>query len=184
MATETSAVNLTASFYLKDFYKYNRHAYKSADRKDYSTTELSYEDTRALKRAIAKLGDFDFSEEENEKNLRNTIDAFVATYNLTLESTSEKYSDTYRLNKQLKEFTSRYSDQLEDIGITVGEDGRMSLGTTVFEGSSVSELKEVFGRDSDYTLGVRRIARRMHNEAYDAVYAKMTGCGGRLNIML
>ena len=65
MATETSAVSLTSNFYMKSFYRYNRSAIKSADRKAYSNTELSYEDTRALKRAIAQLEDFDFDEFDN-----------------------------------------------------------------------------------------------------------------------
>ena len=107
MAAETSAVSLTSNFYLKNFYRYNRNAIKAADRKEYSTTELSYEDTRALKRAIAKLGDFEFDEFDNEENLRSTIQAFAETYNLTMESTSAKGTDTYRLNKQLKELTAK-----------------------------------------------------------------------------
>ena len=184
MAAETSAVSLTSNFYLKNFYRYNRNAIKAADRKEYSTTELSYEDTRALKRAIAKLGDFEFDEFDNEENLRSTIQAFAETYNLTMESTSAKGTDTYRLNKQLKELTAKYGDKLEDIGITIQEDGKMKVSKNILEGSSMSELKEVFGKDGEYMRGIKRISRRMNNEAYEDVYAMLTGCGGRLNIVL
>ena len=184
MAVESSAVSLTSNFYMKNFYRYNRNAIKTADRKEYSSTELSYEDTRALKRAIAQLGDFEFDEYDNEENLRNTIKAFAETYNLTMESTSVKDSDTYRLNKQLKELTAKYGDKLEDIGLTIQEDGKLKLSNTVFEGTSLKEFKEVLGKDSDYMQGLKRISRRMNNEAYDEVYAMMTGCGGRLNIVL
>ncbi len=31
---------------------------------------------------------------------------------------------------------------------------------------------------------LRHITRRMNNTAYDAVYAQMTGAGGKLNIVL
>ena len=184
MATESSAVSLTSGFYLKNFYRYNRNAIKAADRKEYSTTELSYEDSRALKRAIAKLGNYQFNDEENKENLRSTIKAFAETYNLTIESTSVKGSDTYRLNKQLKQLTAKYGDKLEDIGITIQEDGKMKVSDSILEGSSLSKLKEVFDKDGEYMRDMKRISRRMNNEAYDEVYAMMTGCGGQLNITL
>lgn len=184
MAAETSAVSLTANFYLKDFYRYNRNAIKAADRKEYSTTELSYEDTRALKRAIAELGDFEFDEFDNEENLRNTIKAFAEVYNFTLDSTSVKGTDTARLNKQLKELTTKYGDKLEDIGITIQENGKMKVSHNILEAASMNELKEVFDKDGEYMRGVKRISRRMNNEAYEDVYAMLTGCGGRLNIVL
>ena len=183
-AATSTGIGLNSDFYMKNFYRYNRNAIKASNRKEYSTTELSYEDTRALKRAVAKLGDFEFDEFDNEENLRSTIKAFAETYNLTMESTSMKGSDTYRLNKQLKELTDKYGDKLEDIGITIEEDGKMKVNKNIFEGSSLSELKEVFDKDGEYMREIKRISRRMNNEAYDEVYAMLTGCGGRLNIVL
>ena len=183
-AAASTGISLNSDFYMKNFYRYNRNAIKASNRKEYSTTELSYEDTRALKRAVAKLGDFEFDEFDNEENLRSTIQAFAQTYNLTLESTSVKGTDTYRLNKQLKALTDKYGDKLEDIGITIQEDGKMKVSKSILEVSSLSELKEVFGKDGEYMQGIKRISRRMNNEAYEDVYAMLTGCGGRLNIVL
>lgn len=184
MATESTGISLTANYYMKNFYRYNRNAFKASDRKEYSNTELSYEDTRALKRALSKLDDFNFDEFDNEENLRNTIKAFAETYNLTMESTSVENSDTYRLNKQLKELTAKYGDKLEDIGITIQDNGKMKVNHNIFEGASLTELKEVFNKEGDYMRNMKRITRRMNNEAYDDVYAMLTGCGGRLNIIL
>ena len=151
-AAASTGISLNSDFYMKNFYRYNRNAIKASNRKEYSTTELSYEDTRALKRAIAKLGDFEFDEFDNEENLRSTIRAFAETYNLTMESTSVKGTDTYRLNKQLKELTDKYGDKLEDIGITIEEDGKLKVNKNIFEGSSLSELKEVFDKDGEYEV--------------------------------
>ena len=184
MALESSAVNLTANFYMKNFYKFNRNAIKAADRKEFSQTELSYEDTRALKRAIAKLGTFEYEDTDNDENLRNTVKAFVETYNHTVETTSSKDSNTYKLNKQLKELTSKYGDKLDDLGIRIQDDGKLKINDNILKESSSKELKAVFAKDSDYMKDIRQITRRMNNEAHDEVYAMMTGCGGRLNIIL
>ena len=60
----SSGIYLTSDFFLKSFYRSNRNVIKSSARDDYSNTELSYEDTRALKRAVAKLSSFDYTEDE------------------------------------------------------------------------------------------------------------------------
>lgn len=180
----SSGISLTSNFYLKDFYKYNRNAMKTSARNDYSKTELSYEDSRALKRAIAKLSSFEYTEEENEDNIRSTIHAFVKTYNYTMESTSSKSSDTYRQNRQLKALTDKYGKDLKDIGITIEDNGTLSVSDNILKGSSMKEIRKVFSEDSDYIQNVRRITKRMNTSSYDEVYALMTGSGGRLNIVL
>lgn len=184
MAVESSAINLTSNFYLQNFYRYNRAAIKASSRRDYNQTELSYEDSRALKHAAAKLSSFDYTEEENGDNILSTIEAFVETYNYTMESSSSEDSDTYRQNRQLKALSDKYSEKLKDIGITIEEDGKLSLSENILKGSSFDEVKEVFSNDSDYVSRLRTIARRMHTTSYEEVYAQMTGTGGKLNIIL
>lgn len=189
MATEktaltSSGVNLTSNFYLKNFYRFNRNAIKATDRKDFSTTELSYEDTRALRRGLAKLSSFRYEKGENGDNLVNSIKAFTETYNNTIDTTSAKGSDIARLNKQLKTLTQKYGEDLKDIGITLDKDGKMSVKENILKSSSFDEIGRVFSDDTDYMKGLNRIAKRMNGEAYDDVYAMMTGCGGRLNVQL
>lgn len=184
MAVESSATNLTSNFYLQNFYRYNRAAIKVSSRKDYNQTELSYEDSRALKHAASKLSSFDYSEEENSDNILSTVEAFVETYNYTMESSSSKDSDTYRQNRQLKALSEKYADKLKDIGITIEEDGKLSVSQNILKESPFKEIKEVFSNESDYVSRIRTIARRMHATSYEEVYAQMTGAGGRLNIIL
>ena len=181
---ESSAVNLTSNFFMKNFYRYNRNAIKVSGREEYNSTELSYEDSRALKRAVAKLASYDYTEEENGDNIVSTIEAFAETYNYALDSSSSEDSDTYRQHKQLKALTEKYGDDLEDIGITIEKDGKLTISENILKSSSFDEVKKVFAEDSEYIEGVRKIAKRMNNNAYDEVYTMMTGCGGRLNIML
>lgn len=189
MSTSTSSkissgINLTSTFFLQNFYKYNRNAMKASTRNDYNKTELSYEDSRALKRAAAKLSSFDYTEEENSDNIVSTIKAFVDTYNYTIDSSSSADSDTYRQNRQLKALTKKYGDDLEDIGISIEEDGKLSISENILKGSSFKEIRKVFSEESDYVRGIRNIAKRMNSSSYDEVYAQMTGAGGRLNIIL
>lgn len=181
---ESSAVNLNSSFFMKNFYRYNRNAIKVSGREEYNSTELSYEDSRALKRAIAKLSSYNYSEEENGDNIVSTIQAFVETYNYTLDSTSSEDANTYRQNKQLKALTEKYKDSLEDIGISIEKGGKLSVSENILKASSFKEVKKVFSEESGYMEGIRKVAKRMHSSAYDEVYTMMTGCGGKLNIML
>ena len=183
-STESSATNLTSNFYLQNFYRMNRNATKVSARKDYNQVELSYEDSRALKKAAAKLSSFDYSEEENGDNILSTIQAFADTYNFTLESSGNPDSDTYRQNRQLKAITEKYSDELKDLGITVEEDGSLKISENILKKSSFADVKKVFSNDSDYVSRIRSIARRMHATSYEEVYAQMTGSGGKLNILL
>lgn len=178
---ESTGISLTTEYFLRNFYKANRSAYKASTRDDYTESELSYEDSRALKRAAKQLESFDFEEEENGANIANTVKAFVETYNNLLSSTDSKDSNSYRYNKQL---TQKYEDELEDIGITIEKDGTLSVSESILEGSSYKEVKKVFAKDTNYTKQLTQIARRVNNTSYDDIYAQLTGCGGTLNITL
>ncbi len=180
----STGVNLTTDFFMKNFYRANRNAFKASTRSDYNKTELSYEDSRALKRAAAKLSSFEYKEGENGDNLVSTIKAFVKTYNHTIDSTSSKDSDTYRQNKQLKALTEKYGKDLKDIGISIEEDGTLSVSDNILKGSSFKEIGKVFSKESNYVSGIRQISKRINNSSYNEVYAQMTGAGGRLNIIL
>ncbi len=183
-SAKSSATNLTSTYYMQNFYRYNRSAMKASYRKDYNQTELSYEDSRALKRAASKLSSFDYSEDENGDNIVSTIQAFTETYNNALDSSSSEDYDTYRQNRQLKALTKKYGEDLEDIGITIEEDGKLTISENILKSSSFEDVKKVFSEESDYVKGIRNIAKRMHATSYEDIYTLMTGTGGRLNIVL
>lgn len=182
--TESSAINLNSNFYLQNFYKGNRSLAKASVRPDYNKTELSYEDSRALKRAASKLSSFSYTEEENGDNIVSTIQAFAETYNNAIDSSSSEDADTYRQNRQLKALTNKYGEELKDLGITIEEDGKLSVNENILKKSSFDEVKKVFSEESEYITTVKRIARRMHSTSAEEIYAMMTGNGGRINIQL
>ena len=181
---DSSAVSLNSNFYLQNFYKGNRTLAKASARPNYNKTELSYEDSRALKRAASKLSSFSYSEGENGDNLVGSIQAFAETYNNAIDSSSSKDSDTYRHNRQLKALSEKYGDDLDNLGITIEEDGKLTVNETLLKKSSFDEVKKVFSEESDYMTNLKRIAKRMHSTSTDEIYALMTGNGGRINIQL
>lgn len=182
--TESSAVNLNSNFYLQNFYKSNRTLAKAKVRSDYNQTELSYEDSRALKRAASKLSSFDYTETENGDNIVSTIEAFVETYNNTLDSSDLTDSEVHRQNRQLRALSSKHESKLNDLGITIEADGKLSITENILKKSSFDEVKEVFSKESDYIKNIHRIARRMHATSATEIYALMTGNGGHINIQL
>lgn len=181
---ESSATNLNSQFYLQNFYKSNRSLSKANIRSDYDRTELSYEDSRALKRAASKLSSFSYSEEDNGDNLVSSIEAFVDTYNNALDSSDSKDNDIYHQHRKLKSLTNEYQEELEDLGITIEEDGKLSVNENLLKSSSFDEVKTVFSKESDYVNGITRIARQMHAVSTNDIYAFMTGNGGMINIQL
>jgi hypothetical protein len=186
MSVVSSGVTLTSDFYLSGFYKDNRSVRKSSGRSSLSSTELSYEDSRALQRAVKKLSSFNFSDDDNLTNLKNTVSAFADTYNNALASSKKDgSSEISRYAKQLKKLATKYSSELEDVGITVSTDGTLEVDTGLLSASSVDKLKSVFSKqNTDLLQSTRQIAKNLQNHSYDALYTQMTGNGGQLNITL
>lgn len=115
----SSATNLSATYFMRNFYSNNRDAMKSSKRKEYSITELAYDDSTALHRAAKKLKNYKYSDDENTDNIRGTVMALVDTYNNSIDSASNSSSSSMkRYAKQLKKLASKYSDELEDNDFT------------------------------------------------------------------
>jgi ElaB/YqjD/DUF883 family membrane-anchored ribosome-binding protein len=186
MAKISSGVTLTSDFYLNNFYQANRSARKTSGRKDLSANELSYEDARALKRAVSRLGSIEFTDDENIDNIYNTITAFADTYNNTLSSTAKSSdSDLSKYSKQLKSLASKYSDELESVGITVEKDGSLTVNENLLKAKDVDDLKKVFtADDSRFIKTTSTIAKKLKNNSYNTLYQDLTGNGGRINITL
>ena len=181
----TSGVTLTSDFYMKNFYSANRNAVKTSYRKDYTKEELSYEDSRALKRALSKLSSYEYDDEDNSENIYNTIKAYVDTYNNTLDSSrSSSEADVKRYSKQLKALSDKYSNSLKDIGITVAKDGSLAVNENLLKAADMDKVKQVFSEDSDYLRKSSSITKRLNANTYDWLYAQLTGSGAQLNISL
>jgi hypothetical protein len=158
-----SGTTLSSSYYLRNFYNRNTGASSSATRSEYSNNELSLADGIALRKAIKRLGSFTYSDEQ-DTNIRNSVSAFVSTYNNLLSSiTDSDDSSLKKIMKQMNSLTSEYSDDLDDIGITVKSDGSLEIRSSLLSTASLSKFESLFSSSSDYmqrTNAYRKRAER------------------------
>ncbi len=183
----TTAISLSSDFYLNSYYRDNRSAKKSSGRNELTSTELSYEDSRALRRAVKHLESFSFSEDDNIENVRNSISAFIDTYNNALTSSgADESGDIKRYAKQLKRLASKYTDELEDLGISMdSKKGTLSVNKNLFSKQKLDEIKKVFSKDNtDLLKSTQKIARQLGSNSYNELYTQLTGNGGKINISL
>lgn len=181
----SSGLTLTSDFYMNKFYSANRNAYKTSKRGDYTKNELSYEDSRALRQAARQLGSYTYRDDDNLEGVRNTVKAFVDTYNNTIDSTSgSNDAQVKRFSKQLKALAEKYGDDLKNIGISVEKNGSLSINEGVLELSDMKKIRTAFSKENGFMEATTKLARKLKSDTYDALYVDMTGNGGRINISL
>ena len=160
-----TGVSLSSSYYLRRFYSANTDAKTSASRKQYSNTALSNADARALRRAIKNLGSFTY-DDDNSTNIRNSVSAFIDTYNNLLDSSGSsedrRMQQTY---KSMKKLTSEYADELDKIGITVSKDGTLKKRTDLFANADISKFEKLFSKDTDYMQRISAYTRRVQKRS-------------------
>lgn len=164
-----AGTTLSSTFYMRNFYSKNTNARTSSTRANMDNNELSFADSVALRRAIRELGSFSYEEEE-DTNIRNSVLAFIDTYNNTLSSVSDSTDHSLeRYSKQLKSIAKEYSDSLDKIGITVNDDGSLTSRESLFKSASLSKFESLFSRDSDFMQRTSAVSKRImrRSEAID-----------------
>ena len=175
----SSATNLSATYFMRNFYSNNRDAMKSSKRKEYSITELAYDDSTAK-----KLKNYKYSDDENTDNIRQTVMALVDTYNNSIDSASNSSSTSMkRYAKQLKKLAGKYSDELEDIGITINKDGTLKANEELVKKADADTLNSLFGKNNDFTSSLYRVSRQMSSSSYDDYYTSLR-TGSKINLMV
>jgi hypothetical protein len=187
----SSGLTLSSDYFMRNFYKNNRNVIKTSGRSDYSSTELSYEDSRALSRAAKRLlsNDYGSDSDEEDSDISDTtkaaIEAFVTTYNNAIDSgTSSTDHDTKHYLKQLKNLTSEHADELEEIGISVGKNGKLTIDDSMLTLADNSKARSLFSPDQEYSKSVLSIARKMNTSVQNDIFAQVNGKGLHVNITL
>lgn len=160
---------LSTNFYIRSFYQKNINARSESTRSTMSNTELSFADGVALRRAVKKLGSFEYAE-EHDTDIRNSVLACLKTYNNALSSTSASDDQSLqRYSKQLKKLSQEHADELDKIGITVNSDGSLTSRESLFKTASLKKFKSIFSRDSDFMQRSSALSRRIsrRSEAVD-----------------
>ena len=186
----SSGLSFSSSYFMRNFYSENRNAAKKSGRSDYSKAELSFEDSRALSRAAKKITSIDFgTDHEEDGDISDTakasIEAFVETYNNTMDTAkSSGHADTGRYLKQLKRLTGKYADELEDIGISIESDGKLSINDELLKTADNSKARKLLSGDSDFAKKTLTIAKKMNSAIRDDLFSQASSQKLHINITL
>lgn len=192
MSTKVSSgLNLSTDYFMRNFYANNRNAIKSSGRIDFSNVELSYEDSRALSRAAKRLlvNDYGSGSETDDSDISETtkasIEAFVNTYNNAIDSgkSTEDY-DTKHYLKKLKSLTTEHADELEEIGISVESDGKLTINDSLLKLADNTKASKLFAPDQQYSKQVLSIARKLNTAVQNDIFSQVNGKGLHVNITL
>ncbi len=151
-----SGYSITSSKYLRDFYLSDRELTKKASREKASERTVSLADSKALRRALRDLENYDYGDgskddTDNEKStLYKHLKAFADTYNYTMDSSSSSSSSGIKaMSKKMKQFSEKYADELEDLGITFDQKGYMSIKPSAVDNLKRSTYGKAFSATSD-----------------------------------
>ncbi|MBR1634835.1 MAG: hypothetical protein IJ682_07240 [Lachnospiraceae bacterium] len=162
-----SSFSVTNNHYLRVIYTGNTDVIKKADRENASSSKLSQADSTALRKAIARLADFDMDDVADDDDTKkttfyNNVKAFSDAYNYTLESGSDSQNASIsKLTKQMKQLSEKYADKMSDYGITFDDKGYMSVKNSAINNISTSKYKELIGKDSDYAKELSSLAKKI-----------------------
>lgn len=186
----STALSLNTDFFMRNFYKENRSAIKTNDRKNFSNIELSFEDSRALSRAARRLmkNDYGSSEDEDtdiDDTTRSSIEAFVNVYNNALKTSKDTTDDdTVHYLRKIKSMTQKNADDLAEIGITLEKDGSLSINDELLKMADTSKVRKVFSSENDFTKTVWNLSKKLNNSVQNDIYGQVTGNGLRINITM
>lgn len=168
-ANAGTGINLSSKFYIRNFYSENTNASVKANRTNFSKSQLSFEDAKALRRAVKKLNNFAY-DEDSSTNIRNSVKAFTETYNNLIASGEETTDKTIQRNiDRLKSLTDEYSDDLDKIGVTVNKDGTLTSRETLLGTADISKFESLFSKDSEYMQKVDNYAKHIRSQS-EALY--------------
>ena len=108
--------------------------------------------------------------------------ALVDTYNNSIDSASNSSSSSMkRYAKHLKKLAGKYSDKLEDMGITINKDGTLKANEELVKKADADTLNSLFGNDNDFTSSLYRVSRQMSSSSYDDYYTSLR-TGSNINL--
>lgn len=154
---------ITNSITLRNCYRDNRALVINSNRKEKTKGELSFADSMALRRSIAKLRDYDY-ENSTDDDLKEKLTAYIDAYNNTLDTSKNSgTADVKQAAKSLKNLTQNNKEKLKEYGITVKNDGYLSLSDSAVSNISHKKFEKVFGAESDYMNDVYKYAKRINS---------------------
>lgn len=147
----------------------------SANKNKVSSTELTEEEKQAkaiqessgsLKALAEKLNSKEFWEKSDAETIKTTMESFVKSYNEAIDDAAK--SNDMRVLRSAAWMTTgvaKNSKLLSEVGITIGNDNKLSLNTEKLAKASQSTLKTLF--TGSYSVGgqISQKAGSMYNAA-------------------
>lgn len=137
------------------------------DAEDLKSSISALTDSQSLYTKKIETTDADGNKVQNYDydKLYKAVKGFVDDYNTVLDRGSESNDVTVLRNTlQMTNMTSVNSNQLDNIGISVGADNKLSIDEKAFKASSMSDIKSMFYGSGSY-------ASSIEGKATNIVYA-------------
>jgi hypothetical protein len=173
---------------------YNNLTQSNADSVVDSTKSLvlAKDDAKSLKSATNALNALSFDKvdkttKDDDGNETTTKDydwdslykaaqKFVTNYNSTIDSISQLNSSSLLKSAvHMVNQTASSKDLLEDIGITVGDDNKLSIDEDTFKKSKITDIKTLFSGNNSYASKIGNYATSMYNISANAALTQSTG---------
>lgn len=100
----------------------------------------------------------------NNSKVVSTVENFVTGYNSLLQSLAKEKKDGTESSNLLSTDISKYSDQLKNIGITIGSDGKLNVDESTLKSASTSDLKALFGNGTDFSDSMSAITSKIQED--------------------
>ena len=124
----------------------------SVNQKDTGVTLSKLESSSSkVSKSVAELSDSKTYEKEDKEALFESASSFVKGYNelLSASSMSDNKNVTSMTNSATT-FSTAFKKSLSEIGITVGDDKKLSIDEKTFKKADASQIKKLFGGNGSY----------------------------------
>ena len=106
----------------------------------------------------------------------DAVNSFVEDYNSTVDSIKNTYNTTIRnTGDGMKRMAGIMKNSLSNVGITVGDDGKLSLNEETFKNADFSRVKSLFNGGSSFAGIVSTSASRIASQSTVNAQAYNTG---------
>ena len=136
----------------------------SADKLKDSADKLMAEGEKSLFEKIRQS-----EGEEKEKNTEELyagVSQFLDNYNATLTELHKNASPmNIYYSQAMQEAVAENSKALENLGITMGKDGKLSIDSEKLKSASLDDIEKVFGKTGSLTSKISFVAGRVSDNA-------------------
>ncbi len=166
MKISSSINNYSEAQFYRFFYKGNESARISENRSSIPKSLLISSDSNALHRAIDTFSGIFENGNVSGKEIFHAIKAFSSTYNNVLDSSSATEAhEIASLRKSIKGLSRKQQQELEMIGITIKESGKLSVDEDKLAKSNPERVKKIFSKDSEFMKKLNQYAKKLESRS-------------------